>query len=76
MPLWQRAVGRIWNAVLLAAAAIFLPLLPIYNNNHAAAAGLRYALFTAAVLALAAQGSPASDTIQGALEKTLPGKAG
>ena len=74
MSLWRRLVGRIWNAVLLAAAAVCLPLLPIYNNNHAAAAGLRYALFTAAALALATQGSPASDTIQSALEKSLPGK--
>jgi hypothetical protein len=76
MPLWRRVVGRIWNAVLLAAAGVCLPLLPIYNNNHAAAAGLRYALLTAAVLALAAQGSPASDIIESALENTLPGGTG
>lgn len=76
MPLWRRIVGRIWNAVLLAAAAVGLPLLPIYNNNHAAAAGLRYALLTAAVLALATQGSSASDIIESALEKTLPGGTG
>lgn len=72
-PLWRRIIGRIWNAVLLAAAAVALPLLPIYNSDPAAAAGLRYALLTAAVLALATQGSPASDIIESALEKTLPG---
>jgi hypothetical protein len=76
IPLWRRVVGRIWNATLLAAAAIGLPFLPIYNNNHAAAAGLRYALLTAAVLALATQSTPASDIIESALEKTLPGGAG
>jgi hypothetical protein len=72
-PLWRRIISRIWNAVLLAAAAVVLPLLPIYNSDPTAAAGLRYALFTAAVLALATQGSPASDIIESALEKTLPG---
>jgi hypothetical protein len=74
-PLWQRIAGRIWNAVLLAAGGIFLPLLPIYHGDPAAAAGLRYALFTAAVLALATQGAPASDIIQRNLEKVLPGQA-
>lgn len=75
VPMWQRIVGRIWNAVLLAAAAIVLPLLPIYNSDHAAAAGLRYALLTAAVLALATGGGPSSDTIQRNLENTLPSGA-
>ncbi len=71
--LWRHVAGRIWNAVLLAAAAILLPLLPIYNNDPAAAAGLRYALLTAAVLALATRGSPAAETIERNLEGTLPG---
>jgi hypothetical protein len=75
-PWLRRAAARIWSAVLLAAGGIFLPLLPIYSNDHAAAAGLRYALLTAAVLALAAQGSPATDIIERNLEKTLPGQAG
>ena len=75
VPMWQRIVGRIWNAVLLAAAAIVLPLLPIYNSDHAAAAGLRYALLTAAVLALATGGGTSSDTIQRNLENTLPSGA-
>jgi hypothetical protein len=70
--LWRRIAIRIWNAVLLAGAAIVLPLLPIYNNDHAAAAGLRYALLTAAVLSLATQGGPAADTIERNLEGTLP----
>jgi hypothetical protein len=72
-PSWRRIAGRIWSAALLVAGGVFLPLLPIYNGDHAAAAGLRYALFTAAVLALAAPGAPASDIIQRNLEKTLPG---
>lgn len=71
--LWRRVVGRIWNAVFLAAAAIVLPMLPIYNNDHAAAAGLRYALLTAAVLSLATQGAPAADIIERNVEGTLPG---
>lgn len=71
-PLWQRVAGRIWNAVLLAAGAVFLPLLPIYSSDHTAAAGLRYALLTAAVLALAASGTSSSDIIQRNVEKTLP----
>jgi hypothetical protein len=70
---WRRVVGRIWNAVLLTAAAILLPLLPIYNNDHAAAAGLRYALLTAAVLSLATRGAPAADIIERNVEGTLPG---
>lgn len=69
MPLWRRLVGWIWSAVLLAAAAVGLPLLPIYNDNHAAAAGLRYALLTAAVLALAAQGSPPRTSSKAPLRK-------
>jgi len=71
--LWGRVASRIWNAVLLTAAAVVLPLLPVYNNNHAAAAGLRYALLTAAVLSLATRGAPAADTIERNLEGTLPG---
>ena len=61
--------------MLLAAGGIFLPLLPIYDNDHGAAAGLRYALLTAAVLSLAAQGSPVTDIIERNLEKTIPGGA-
>ena len=75
-PWLRRAAARVWSAVLLAAGGIFLPLLPIYSHDHAAAGGLRYALLTAAVLALAAQGSPATDIIERNLEKTLPGQAG
>ena len=74
-PWWRRVAARIWNAALLAAGGVFLPLLPIYDNDHAAAAGLRYALLTAAVLALAAQGSTAADVIERNVEKTIPGKA-
>jgi hypothetical protein len=74
-PLWRRIAGRVWNAVLLAAGGIFLPFLPIYHGDHAAAAGLRYALFTAAVLALATRGAPASDIIQRNLEKVLSDQA-
>ena len=70
---WRRLISRIWNAVLLVAAAIVLPLLPIYTNDHTAAAGLRYALITAAVLSVATGGAPAADTIQRNLEGTLPG---
>jgi hypothetical protein len=70
--LWRRVVGRLWSPVLLAAAGIVLPLLPIYNNDHAAAAGLRYALLTAAVLSLVTNGTPAADTIERNLERTLP----
>jgi hypothetical protein len=71
--LWRRAASRVWNAALLAAAGVVLPLLPIYKTDHAAAAGLRYALFTAAVLALATGGTQASGTIERNLERTLPG---
>jgi hypothetical protein len=74
-PRWRRIAARIWSAVLLAAGGIFLPLLPIYDNDQAAAAGLRYALLTAAVLSLAAQGSPAVDIIEKNLEKSIPGQA-
>jgi succinate dehydrogenase/fumarate reductase cytochrome b subunit len=38
--LWRRAASRVWNAALLAAAGVVLPLLPIYKTDHAAAAGL------------------------------------
>jgi hypothetical protein len=71
--LWQRVVGRIWNSVLLAVAATVLPLLPIYNDDHAAAAGLRYALLTAAVLSIATHSAPAADIIERNVEGTLPG---
>ena len=74
--LWRRAASRVWNAALLAAAGVVLPLLPIYKTDHAAAAGLRYALFTAAVLALATGGTQASGTIERNLERTLPGPPG
>lgn len=70
--LWRRVASRIWNAALLATAAIVLPLLPIYNNDHAAGAGLRYALLTAAVLSLVTRGAPAADTIERNLEGMLP----
>jgi len=69
---WRRVTSRIWNAVLLTTAAIVLPLLPIYNNDHAAAAGLRYALITAAILSVLTNGVPAADTIQRNIEGTLP----
>jgi hypothetical protein len=72
MSAWQRVAKRIWNAVLLAAAAVVLPLLPIYNNDHAAAAGLRYALISAAVLSLVTRAGPVTDTIQRNIEGTLP----
>jgi hypothetical protein len=72
MSVWQRVAKRIWNAVLLAAAAIVLPLLPIYDNDHAAAAGLRYALISAAVLSLVTRAGPVADTIQRNIEGTLP----
>jgi hypothetical protein len=72
---WLRVARRIWTAVLLAAAAVGLPLLPIYNSDHTAAAGLRYALITAAVLALVSPGTPASDIIENAVEDTLPSGA-
>src|SRR5258708_6950646 len=54
------------------AAGIAVPLLPVYSHDQAAAAGLRYALLTAAVLALAAHGSATTDTIQRNLESTIP----
>lgn len=73
---WRRLASRIWSAVLLTAGGAFLPLLPFYDNDRAAAAGLRYALLTAAVLTLTAQGSPAADIIQRNLERTLPGQVG
>lgn len=75
-PLWRRALSRIWNAALLVAAGVVFPLLPIYSNDHAAAAGLRYALFTAAVLALATGGVSASGSIEENVDRTLPGAAG
>lgn len=74
-PPWRRITGRVWNAVLLAAGGAFLPFLPIYNGDPAAAAALRYALVTAAVLALAAPGSSASDIIQRNIERVGPGGA-
>jgi len=73
---WRRLLPRLWSAVLLAAGGTFLPLLPFYDNDRAAAAGLRYALLTAAILALTAQGSPAADIIQRNLERSLPGQGG
>ena len=75
-PLWQRIVGRVWNAALLAAGGIGLPLLPLYHGEQAAAASLRYALLTAAILALASGGGTTSDIIQRNVEHTLPGDSG
>ena len=51
-PFWRRVGGQVWNAVLLAAAGIALPLLPAYSHEQAAAQGVRYSLLTAAVFAL------------------------
>jgi hypothetical protein len=73
LSLGRRMAMRAWNAVLLAAAAVFLPLAPIYDNDHAAAASLRYALLTAAVLSLVTHSGTTADTIQRNLEGTLPG---
>lgn len=72
-PVWRRAATRIWNALLLFAAGIALPFLPVYHANPQAAAGLRYALFTAAVMALAAGTVRVWDTIDENLQRTLPG---
>jgi len=75
-PLWRRMTGRIWNAALLAAGGVFLPFPTYLDSDHPTVAGLRYALLTAAILALATNGAPASDIIQRNLESTLPGKSG
>jgi hypothetical protein len=63
-PLWRRVTTRAWNAVLLAAAGVVLPLLPIYKTDHAAGTQVRYALLTAAVLALVSGSVPVWDTIE------------
>ncbi|GAA3624555.1 hypothetical protein GCM10022419_132690 [Nonomuraea rosea] len=72
-PLWKRIAGRTWNAVLLGAAGMLLPLLPFYQHDQAAAAGVRYALLTAAVLSLATTGVPVWGTVEKHLERSLSG---
>jgi hypothetical protein len=72
-PVWRRVATRIWSALLLFAAGSALPFLPYYHANPQAAAGLRYALFTAAVMALATGTVRVWDTIDENLQRTLPG---
>jgi hypothetical protein len=74
--LWQRLRSRIGNAVLLAAAGVALPELPIYAHDPAAAIGARYTLLTAAVFALVTGGAPAWDTIGSVLDKAVGGEGG
>lgn len=73
---WQRLRGRVGNAVLLAAAGVALPELPIYAHDPAAAMGARYTLLTAAVFALVTGGAPAWDTIGSVLDKAVGGEGG
>ena len=63
-PLLRRLTSRVWNAILLATASVVLPFLPIYNNDHAAGTQVRYALLTAAVLALLTGTGSVWDTIE------------
>ncbi|HEV3169593.1 MAG TPA: hypothetical protein VGZ32_04610 [Actinocrinis sp.] len=72
LPLWRRAGSRIGNAVLLAAAGIVLPALPVYSHQQAAAAGARYTLLTAAVFALATGKVTAWDTVSTTLDNLAP----
>jgi hypothetical protein len=60
----RRLAGRLWQAALLALAGVALPLLPIYTTNQAAGTSARYALFTAAVVALATGSVPVWETIE------------
>jgi hypothetical protein len=68
-PLWRRVGGQVWNAVLLAAAGIALPLLPAYSHEQAAAQGVRYSLLTAAVFALATGKVTAWDSVSSGLAR-------
>ena len=72
LPLWRRAGSRIGNAVLLAAAGIVLPALPVYSHQQAAASGARYTLLTAAVFALATGKVTAWDTVSTTLDNLSP----
>ncbi len=68
-PLWRRVGGQVWNAVLLAAAGIALPLLPAYSHEQAAAQGVRYSLLTAAIFALATGKVTAWDSVSSGLAR-------
>jgi len=64
----RRLASRVWQALLLAAAGVVLPFLPIYTANPQAGADARYALITAAVVALATGSVPVWDTIEKSLQ--------
>jgi len=74
--IWRRAGGRIWNAVLLAAAGIVLPALPIYHSDPSAALGARYSLLLAAAFALTTGKVSAWDTVSSELERLDPAPPG
>jgi hypothetical protein len=66
--LWRQFLNRVWQAIVLAAAAVVVPFLPVYSGDHAAGGDARYALLTAAVAALATGSVPVWDTIEKALQ--------